>query len=368
MKTNAHVTLVLSSSDVQQIVRHVGLDELMDTLIARLISAFRNFSPANTRIPARSGFHYENPAPGLIEWMPLHALDREVMIKLVGYHPSNPNTQNLPTILSTVSCYDTSTGHLSGLMDGVLLTAFRTGAASAVASRYLAHPESKVLGLVGCGAQAVTQVHALSRVFDFNKILVFDKNEQAMFSLEERCAVLQLDVPIVPVELSTVVTQSDVLVTATSIDVGAGPLFDGLNTKPHLHVNAVGSDFPGKVELPLSFLKNSFVCPDFLDQAVVEGECQQLTMDDIGPGIVEVVKKPDAFSFAKNQRSVFDSTGWALEDQMAMELLMEYAQELELGQYIEIEHIPDDVRNPYDFMLNRPRKRRLNQAIETPGL
>lgn len=350
MKTDNNATLVLSSQDAQKIVAHFGLNEIMDSLIARLISTFRNFSPKQTDIPARAGFHYEKPSAGLVEWMPLHSLGQEVMIKMVGYHPTNPNGHKLPTILSTVSCYDTQTGHLSGLMDGVLLTAFRTGAASAVASRYLAHADSKVLGLIGCGAQSITQLHAISRVFGLEKVLVYDKDERAVSSFAERCAVLDLNLAVEPTDMEKVVIGSDILVTATSIDVGAGPLFDGLETKPHLHINAVGSDFPGKVEVPLSFLKNSFVCPDFLDQALIEGECQQLDKKDIDAGIVEVVRDPAAFSFVKKQRSVFDSTGWALEDYVAMELFMEHARELGLGQFIEIEHIPEDVKNPYDFM------------------
>jgi L-lysine cyclodeaminase len=367
MKTSNHVTLILSSADIQQVVRHVGPDELMDSLIARLISAFRNFSPENTCIPARSGFNYENPANGLVEWMPLHSLGEEVMIKLVGYHPANPIHHQLPTILSTVSCYDTQTGHLTGLMDGVLLTAFRTGAASAVASRYMGHPDSKVLGLLGNGAQAVTQLHALSRVFDFEKVLIYDKDPSATASFAGRCSCLNLDLDIEVAALPAVVAGSDILVTATSIEVGAGPLFDYLETKPHLHINAVGSDFPGKIELPLSFLKNSFVCPDFLDQAVVEGECQQLDKKNIGLGIVEVVKNPDAFDFVKKQRSVFDSTGWALEDQVAMELFMEYAQDLGLGQEIEIEYVPQDAKNPYHFLIKNNGIPHPHQAMAEAG-
>ena len=95
--------------------------------------------------------------------MPIYKKGAEVVIKVVGYHPKNPKNFNLPTILSSISSYDTKTGHLMGIADGVLLTALRTGAASAVASELLAKPESTTLGLIGCGAQSITQLHALSR-------------------------------------------------------------------------------------------------------------------------------------------------------------------------------------------------------------
>ena len=137
MKINNKKTLVLSSQDIQTIVEHNGLNAIMDALIEQLYSALLHYDREKIQIPARSGFHYEKPHVGLVEWMPLMNKGKEVCLKLVGYHPSNPSIHDLPTIVSTIQSYDTSTGHLSAIMDGVLLTALRTGAASAVASRLM---------------------------------------------------------------------------------------------------------------------------------------------------------------------------------------------------------------------------------------
>jgi len=76
--------------------------------------------------------------------------------------------------MATNSLYDVRDGHLIAVIDGVFATAVRTGAASAVASKLLAHPESKTLGLIGAGAMAVTQAHALSRIYDFDAVLIHD--------------------------------------------------------------------------------------------------------------------------------------------------------------------------------------------------
>lgn len=349
MKASDNRTLILSSDDVQQIVLHYGLDVVMDVLISRLSEAIQEYDTQFTEIPVRSGFNYEWPHSGLVEWMPVFQLGSQVVIKVVGYHPSNPSQFGLPTIVSTISSYDTATGHLLGLMDGVLLTALRTGAASAVASRALAHPASSTLGLIGCGAQAITQLHALSRLFELDRVLIYDIDPDALLSFRERCAMLALNADIVSAEIEDIVPGSDILCTATSIGVGSGPLFSQLSTRPHLHVNAVGSDFPGKIELPLELLLQSFVCPDFREQAVAEGECQQLAVDQIGPDLVEVIQKQQNFTAIQKQRSVFDSTGWALEDQVAMEVFLEYASELGLGQEIAIETLPADAKNPYHF-------------------
>ncbi|WP_178989430.1 ornithine cyclodeaminase family protein [Winogradskyella schleiferi] len=344
-------TLILSGDDVNSIVEAYGLNKLMDTLIKRTTESIEAYDIDKTEIPIRSGFNYDINDPGLVEWMPVHKKGDEVVIKVVGYHPRNPQKFDLPTILSTISSYDTTTGHLKGLVDGVLLTALRTGAASAVASRLLAKEDSSVLGLIGCGAQAVTQLHALSRVFDIKKVLLFDVDHTALKSFPDRIAMLDLDTEIILSNTENILKTCDIVCTETSIDVGTGPLFRNLETNDHLHINAIGSDFPGKVELPLDFLKQSLVCPDFLEQAKIEGECQQLQDSEIGPDFSELVKHNKKYEFGKNQRTVFDSTGWALEDQIVMDLFLDLAQEFKIGREIAIENISNDAKNPYNFML-----------------
>ncbi|MHA4844092.1 ornithine cyclodeaminase family protein [Flavitalea antarctica] len=353
MHANNNKTLVLSSFDIQEILRHFGIDWIMMTLVERLTIAIKEYNPQKLSIPVRSGFQYEKPEPGLIEWMPLynqHDQEGEVLIKVVGYHPSNPNKFHLPTIVSTISEYDTNSGHLRALIDGVLATAIRTGAASAVATKLMAKPTSSVLGLIGCGTQAVTQLHALSLYFKIERVLIYDIDPTAASSFEKRCSALNSDISFVITTIEEIVKNADILCTATSLDIGAGPLFSNIETKPHIHINAVGSDFPGKVEIPFELLQKSFVCPDFIGQAIVEGECQQLELKDIGAGLVEVVQNSDKYTYLQNERSVFDSTGWALEDKVVMDLFLDCASELGLGQELEIENRPADTKNPYDFL------------------
>lgn len=348
MKTK---TTILSSHDVNSIVSAYGLDRLMDTLIERTYKSIKDYNPEQTEIPIRSGFNYNTDLPGLVEWMPVHEKGKEVVIKVVGYHPRNPKAFQLPTILSSISSYDTNTGHLKGLADGVLLTALRTGAASAVATKLLAKEDSSVLGLIGCGAQSVTQLHALSRIFSIKKVLIFDIDSEALNSFHERISMLDLDIEIIKASIENILKESDIVCTETSIDVGSGPLFKNLETSPHLHINAVGSDFPGKIEVPIDFLRESLVCPDFLEQAKIEGECQQLLDSEIGPSLSELVKQSENFNYAKSQKTVFDSTGWALEDQIVMDLFLDLASEYNIGHEIAIENISKDAKNPYNFML-----------------
>jgi ornithine cyclodeaminase/alanine dehydrogenase-like protein (mu-crystallin family) len=344
-------TLLLTVDHIRTIAQKVGLNMLMDEMIQRLMAAFQDYNPEDTVIPARAGFAYSAPNAGLVEWMPVMRSGEQVTIKVVGYHPCNPVTCDLPTIISTVSAYDTNTGHLVGLADSTFLTALRTGAASAVASRLLAAEDSRTVGLIGCGAQAVTQLHGLARLFEIEKVLVYDINPAVSASFLARTAFLNLDVEAVsPADLGLLVRTADILTTCTSVEIGRGPVFSETALKPWVHINAVGSDFPGKFEVPLPVLQRSLVCPDFLEQAVREGECQRLSPDEIGPSLVDVAQKPEHFSGTRGQPTVFDSTGWALEDQVALELLLDYARELKVGMEVELENIGGDPRDPYAFV------------------
>jgi len=351
-------TLFVSGQDVSKVVRRVGADLLMDELILRLENAFREYNYESCHVPARSGFYYDQPYTGLIEWMPLMRRGDSVLMKMVGYHPENPSAHNLPTILSTLSLFNAHTGHMDALADGTLLTALRTGAASAIVSRWLAHPESRTLGLIGAGAQAMAQLHGLSRTFNLERTLVYDLDPAVSATFAGRIEALDVDMKSVEVaELDRVVAEADILCIATSVVTGSGPVFDStMRTKPYLHINAVGSDLPGKIEVPVEFLRKSFVCPDFRMQAEKEGECQQLEDRYIGPELSAIARTPEKYQAHRNELSVFDSTGFALEDQVALEMILDYAKELGIGTAMQVECSSLDPHNPYEFLDSAPNR------------
>ena len=343
-------TLVIDKQDIRSLVEKVGLDPLMRDMIAGLKDCFAGAHAGEIEAPARAGFSYQKPQLGLVEWMPVMRAGGPVCVKMVGYHPTNPVSLNLPTILSTISLYDTRNGHLIGLADATFLTALRTGAASAVASKWLAKTDSRVLGVIGCGAQAVSQIHALTLEFpSLSEIVFSDVDTATEGTLENRLASLKLSHPCRALPLEEVVAKADILCTATSVEVGSGPVFEGQGCQPWLHINAVGSDFPGKTEVPLSLLRRAFVCPDFIAQAITEGECQQLAQDEIGADLATISHNPTAYAEHREKLTVFDSTGWAVEDLAAMEILLGYARELGLGHHVDLECISNDPMNPYDF-------------------
>ncbi|MFF5173345.1 ornithine cyclodeaminase family protein [Micromonospora sp. NPDC000089] len=341
---NRH-TLVLTQDDVGGVLRICGRDRVMDLMIARLQEALPLAYRSGAGTPARDGFRRCPGESGVLEWMPHHEAGRSITIKTVAYTPTNPEAVGLPTILGTITRFDDVTGHLTAICDGVLPTAIRTGAASAVASRLLARPNSAVVGLVGAGAQAVTQLHGLSRVFDIRRVLVHDVLPEHSRSFAERVAFLGLDVRVA--DLAELESTADIICTATSVGVDAGPVLTGAGLRPHVHVNAVGADLPGKVELPLALLRSAFVVPDHLGQARREGECQQLAAAEIGPELPALLADPAAVAGRADGRTVFDSTGFALEDHVALDVFLELAVEHGLGRQLRLEHLPVDALNPY---------------------
>jgi ornithine cyclodeaminase/alanine dehydrogenase-like protein (mu-crystallin family) len=326
----------------------------MDQLIDQLETTLLDFDAQRIEVPARSGFYYQNPQLGLMEWMPVFRKEEAVLMKMVGYHPANPVQNHLPTILSTYSLYSPLTGSFLAIADGTFLTALRTGAASAIASRRLAKPDSRVLGLIGAGAQAMSQLHALNRHFPLERVLVHDINPAAAHSFAARIAPLELG----PLEIEvtdprSLLAVSDIVCTATSVDLGAGPVIPtDADRRPWLHFNAVGSDLPGKTELPLSLLREALVIPDFLRQAENEGECQQLQPEEIGPELSEIIQKPELVRGARERLTVFDSTGYALEDLLAMTLVVELALKHRIGNWIQFEAASSDPLNPYEMVLS----------------
>ncbi len=357
--SNPEATICLSVDDLSTVIGQVGIDPFLDELIESLRSAMENLDRSVVKEQNRSGFNYHSPSVGLSEWMPAMTVGDVVSVKTVGYHPANPTAHNLPSVLATITLYDTTTGRLLAICEGTLLTALRTGAASAVMTDATVRPGPITLGVVGCGAQAVTQIHAISRVRDIERLVVADTDGANARSLVDRlpATVTQGEDGVVPevldmIDFCDVIETLDVLCTCTSVEIDKGPVVDLANVRPGLHINAVGSDFPGKIELPLDYLESAVVIPDVVEQCLAEGECQQLSPDQLGPDMVTVLTDP-AHRELVNQRTVFDSTGWSYEDQIAAKLFLKHATRLGVGTPVRLQDNPDDPYDPYEALTGR---------------
>jgi ornithine cyclodeaminase/alanine dehydrogenase len=164
--------LYLSQADV------VAVGISMSEIIAALETAFRAKGEGRTEMPPKPGVH---PGGGdnFIHAMPAYIQDlKSAGVKWVSGYPENYK-RGLPYITGLLIYNDVENGLPLAVMDCVWITAKRTGAASAVAARRLARPESSVMGMLGCGVQGQSHAEAFTETFPLKKILAYDKDAES---------------------------------------------------------------------------------------------------------------------------------------------------------------------------------------------
>jgi len=202
--------LYLSKDDVAA----VGLT--MAEILAALEIAFLEKGEGRVEMPPKPGIH---PGGGdnFIHAMPAYIPALESAgIKWVSGFPENPK-RGLPYITGLLLLNDVNTGLPLAVMDCVWITAMRTGAATGVAAKYLARPESSVVGVLGCGVQGRTNIEALNVLFPLERVMAYDLDpEVARRYAEEMAARFNLEVVVVKAPREAV-TGCDLIVTAGPI-------------------------------------------------------------------------------------------------------------------------------------------------------
>jgi ornithine cyclodeaminase/alanine dehydrogenase-like protein (mu-crystallin family) len=217
-----------------------------------------------------------------------------------------------------VSLFDGKSGALLALIQADYLGQVRTGAASGIATRYMARPDAAEVGIFGSGKQARTQVEAVCKVRKVRRVCVYSRNEEnrKAFAAEmsPRC-----EVDVVPVSRPEQAAEDkDIIITATT---SREPVLHGHWIPQGCHLNAVGSNFLGKAELDVTAIRRcADVVVDSKDQARMEaGDFQQAIEDgalhwqdirELGQVIV------GRYAVRKHQPDVtlFKSLGIAIED------------------------------------------------------
>ena len=238
-------------------------------------------------------------------------------VKWVNVHPHN-HARGLPTVMAVIVLNDPATGVPLAVMDGLLITKLRTAAAAAVAAHALARPESRTVGLVGCGAQADAQVAALAAVFRLRRVRVWGAfaGEASRFCARMRRS--HREITFEPsASIERCVREADVVVTLTP---SHRPLVKCRWLSPGTHVNAVGADAPGKQELEPRILREALVVVDEREQAIHGGELNVpisrglFRPRDIHASLGEVLLGRKRGRRSNAELTVFDSTGLAIHD------------------------------------------------------
>ena len=269
--------------------------------------------------------------PGYLENMDIAG------VKLVNVHPDNPKI-GLPTVMALMVLNSTKTGAPLAVMDGTTLTDLRTGAAGGVAAKYLSREESRVVGLIGLGRQARTQLRAIMEVRDIQKVKIFDRSKESTVSFIEDME-KEMGVEIESEPNAHEVCDCDILVTTTPVKspvVKAGWIREGT------HINAIGADAAGKEELDPMILKNANVIVDAILQASHSGEVNVpisngiFSVNEIYAELGQVVSGIKQGRENDSDITVFDSTGLAIQDVVTADLAYQRALERKVGLELEL--------------------------------
>jgi alanine dehydrogenase len=302
-------TLLLTSSQVECL-----LD--MKEVIEAVEDAFRALAYGRAAMPPKSYIVLEK---GDFRAMP-SVVPGAAGLKWVNVHPGNKGG-DLPTIMALMIYNDPQNGYPLAVMDATAITAYRTGAASAVAAKYLARYESKSLGIIGAGNQACTQIEAHMTLFKIEVINVFDLSQAAIEALIK-------NLPQYPLKSCSLeeTAASDIVCTLTT---ARKPFLKREWITPGAHINAVGADAAGKQELETSILKEAIVVVDDIVQAKKAGEINvpvnrgKYSPDEVYATLGEVITGRKRGRLDNETITVFDSTGIAIEDLAVAKLVYE---------------------------------------------
>ena len=302
-------TLLLTGRDVAALLT-------IEECITAVERAFKLYGEGRTSPPGILGIHARDGGfhikAGVLE------LTRPYFAAKVNANfPENVKRFGLPMIQGVVVLCDAENGYPLALMDSIEITIQRTGAATGVAAKHLALPDSKAATICGCGNQGRISLRALTTVLPIEKAWAYDRDQaQAQRFASELGAELRIDIDVVD-DLKTAVRQSDVCVTCTP---SKQPFLREGFIAPGTFIAAIGADNPEKQELEPTLLGRNKLVVDVLEQCATIGELHHaleaglLTSEDVYAELGEVIAGYKSGRTSSDEIIIFDSTGVALQD------------------------------------------------------
>lgn len=326
---------ILSANDVRKTLP-------MRATIEAMKKAYASFSGGQATIPLRTALPI--PAENAVSlFMPAHVEndkdDDALAIKIVSLFPKNPK-RGLDLIQAAVLVLDPLNGKTLALLEGSMLTAIRTGAASGAATDILSRPDSRVVTIFGAGTQGRTQLEAICSVREIETVWIVDPDPQ-------RAKIFVDDMngrPPIPADIriardpKEALSKTDIICTATT---STSPVYQAADVKPGTHINGVGSYTLEMIENPPDLLANTTIFIDSLDAIMAEaGEIvAAINNKQIFPA--ELTELGDLVlgnaSGRNNNKEItfFKSVGIAVQDAMAAQLALKNAEAMNLGQEVD---------------------------------
>jgi len=303
--------------------------------------AYKQLTLGNALVPQRIAI--TDPAPGLTLIMPgiIGGKMNALATKIVSVYKQNPEKYKMPTVLAKIMVQDINTGDIIGIMDGSLITAMRTGAATGVSVKYLARKNSTTMGIYSAGVQARKQVSAVfwglsekletCKVYDLKKEVANDFKRE----LEKE---LGIEIEIVDTG-DDLLSDSDVIVAATT---STTPLFSGDKVVEGTHISSIGAHAPEARELDSEIIKRASLLTAGLKEACLaeagdyiipinEGVISEDNIISIGEVIIGKVSGRTSDS----EITVFKSVGISAQDVAVGKLVYDRALKEGIGQDID---------------------------------
>jgi alanine dehydrogenase len=322
---------LLSDNDVKRLVT-------MNDIVPAVEHVFAEYAEGRVEMPSK--IYLDIKGYGDFRAMPSYVPSIDTAgIKWVNVHPDNPQ-KGLPTVMATILLNDPKTGKLICVMNGSSLTDERTGAAGGVAAKYLARKDSSVIGIIGSGHQAWTQMLAYNVVFG-NKIKlvkVFSRHSEHAEAFASRVrAEMGYDARVCTSAKEA--ADADIIATVTP---ARSPVLKAEWVKPGTHINAIGADAPGKQELETDLTLKSQVFVDSVEQASHSGEINVpwargfLTREKLAGTLGEVITGKVRGRTSEKDITIFDSTGLAIQDTAVAHIVYKRSLKEGIGSDIDI--------------------------------
>ncbi len=316
---------ILSADDVRTALP-------MPKAIEAMKRAFGQFSAGQATVPLRPHISTDK---GVTLFMPAYLHEsRDWGIKVVSVYGDNPSS-GLPRITATVLLLDPQTGLPKAFMDGSSLTAIRTGAGGGLAAEWLSRRDAKTVGLFGAGVQARTQLRGVMAVREVKRVNLISRTQGSAQQFAAEIAAWE-NAPAVNL-VSTprqAVQDADIVITATT---SAGPLFDGNDLKPGVHVTAVGSFTPEKREVDTATVRRARrIVVDSREACLAEAGDLIIPNAQIDAELGEIVNGDKPGRQSDDEITFFKSVGVAVQDAVAAGVVLAQAQAFGLGTVVEM--------------------------------
>ncbi len=324
--------LILSRSHVESLLS-------MEEAIAAVEEGFRQLALGQVTMPQRAATPVE-PHQGLHLSMPAYVggpVDA-LSVKLVTVYPENPARFGLPTSQGVILLHDAHTGQILALVDAEHLTAMRTGAASGVATRYLARQDARHVAIFGAGPQAAAQLEAMCAVRPIERAFVITRTGRRNAAFCTRMA-RRLGIEVLPChDARAAVESADIICTATN---SAIPLFNGNWLVGGTHINAVGAYTTAMRELDTTTVRRSRVFVDHHPAAQAEaGDIMipvangEIGYDHVAGELGDVLLGRVPGRTGDDAITLFKSVGLAVQDAVTVARVYQIALAQGVGQDI----------------------------------